>query len=155
MNLIDAVEARHMKKEVPDVRVGDTVRVHAKIIEGEKERIQMVEGLVIRVHGGGIRKTITVRKSSFGKGVERIFPVHSPAVDSIAVVKRSKVRKARLYYLRNLRGKAARLKDIKGSATAAAAAITATPVRKMKGERRAKDEGGGKAKTAARPKGGK
>lgn len=148
MNLIDAVEARHMKKDLPDVRVGDTVRVHAKIIEGEKERIQMIEGLVIRIHGGGIRKTITVRKSSFGKGVERIFPVHSPAVDSVDVVKRSKVRKARLYYLRNLRGKAARLKDIKGSATAAAATA-----KKMKSaEKKPKPEGKAKTETKVKAK---
>ena len=148
MNLIDAVEARHMKKDLPDVRVGDTVRVHAKIIEGEKERIQMIEGLVIRIHGGGIRKTITVRKSSFGKGVERIFPVHSPAVDSVDVVKRSKVRKARLYYLRNLRGKAARLKDIKGSATAAAA----TAKKAKSAEKKVKPEGKAKTETKAKAK---
>ena len=148
MNLIDVVEARHMKKDISDVRVGDTVRVHAKIIEGEKERIQMIEGLVIRIHGGGIRKTITVRKSSFGKGVERIFPVHSPAVDSVDVVKRSKVRKARLYYLRNLRGKAARLKDIKGSATAAAA----TAKKAKSAEKKVKPEGKAKTETKVKAK---
>ena len=111
MNLIDAVETQQLKKELPDVRPGDTIRVHMKIVEGEKERIQVFEGVVIRLHGGGIRKTMTVRKVSFGVGVERIFPMHSPRVEQIEIVKRAKVRQARLYYLRNLRGRAARLKE--------------------------------------------
>ncbi|PIQ96112.1 MAG: 50S ribosomal protein L19 [Nitrospinae bacterium CG11_big_fil_rev_8_21_14_0_20_56_8] len=113
MNLIDQLEIEGMKQEVPDVRVGDTVRVHMRIVEGEKERIQVIEGVVIRIHGGGIRKTLTVRKVSFGVGVERIFPLHSPRVEKVEVVKHAKVRQARLYYLRELRGKAARLKELK------------------------------------------
>ncbi|MFQ5450057.1 MAG: 50S ribosomal protein L19 [Nitrospinaceae bacterium] len=113
MNLIDQIEAQELKKEVPDIHIGDTVKVHMRIVEGEKERIQVIEGVVIRMHGGGVRKTITVRKISFGIGVERIFPLHSPRVDKIVLVKRARVRKSKLYYLRELRGKAARLKELK------------------------------------------
>lgn len=113
MNLIDQIEAGELKKEVTDVRIGDTVRVHMRIVEGEKERIQVIEGVVIRMHGGGARKTLTVRKVSFGVGVERIFPVHSPRVEKVEIVKRAKIRRAKLYYLRDLRGKAARLKEIR------------------------------------------
>ena len=113
MNLIDAVEAQQLKENPPEVHVGDTVKVHMRIVEGEKERIQVIEGVVLRMHGGGLRKTLTVRKISFGVGVERIFPIHSPRVEKIDVVKRAKVRRAKLYYLRNLRGKAARLKELR------------------------------------------
>jgi large subunit ribosomal protein L19 len=113
MNLVDRVEAKEMKKEVTDVHIGDTVKVHMRIVEGEKERIQVIEGVVIKMRGGGARKTLTVRKISFGIGVERIFPFHSPRVEKIEVVKRSKIRQAKLYYLRELRGKAARLKELK------------------------------------------
>jgi len=117
MNVIDQIEAGEMKKEPPVVRPGDTVKVHMRIVEGEKERIQIIEGVVIRIKGGGARKTITVRKISFGIGVERIFPIHSPRVEKVEIVKRSKVRRAKLYYLRDLRGKAARLKEIKVTAS--------------------------------------
>jgi len=120
MNLIDQIESEEMKKDVPDLHVGDTVKVHMRIVEGEKERIQIIEGVAIRFSGGGIRRTITVRKISFGIGVERIFPLHSPRVEKIEIVKRAKVRQARLYYLRELRGKAARLKELKPPKTAAA-----------------------------------
>jgi len=116
MNVIEEIEAGEMKKEPPVVRPGDTVKVHMRIVEGEKERIQIIEGVVIRIKGGGARKTITVRKISFGIGVERIFPIHSPRVEKVEIVKRSKVRRAKLYYLRDLRGKAARLKEIKVTA---------------------------------------
>ncbi len=116
MNVIDQIEAGEMKKEPPVVRPGDTVKVHMRIVEGEKERIQIIEGVVIRIKGGGARKTITVRKISFGIGVERIFPIHSPRVEKVEIVKRSKVRRAKLYYLRDLRGKAARLKEIRATA---------------------------------------
>lgn len=121
MNLIDQIEKEEMKKEVPDIRVGDTVKVHMRIVEGEKERIQIIEGIVIRIHGGGIRETLTVRKVSFGIGVERIFPIHSPRVEKVEVIKQAKVRQARLYYLRDLKGKAARLKEKRPSASAAGA----------------------------------
>ena len=113
MNLVDQVEAKEMKKEVADVHIGDTVKVHMRIVEGEKERIQVIEGVVIKMRGGGARKTLTVRKISFGIGVERIFPFHSPRVEKIEVIKRAKIRQAKLYYLRELRGKAARLKELK------------------------------------------
>ena len=113
MNLVDQVEAKEMKKEVADVHIGDTVKVHIRIVEGEKERIQIIEGVVIKMRGGGVRKTLTVRKISFGIGVERIFPFHSPRVEKIEIVKRAKIRQAKLYYLRELRGKAARLKELK------------------------------------------
>ena len=113
MNLIDQIEAKEMKKEVADVYIGDTVKVHMRIVEGEKERIQVIEGVVIKMRGGGARKTLTVRKISFGIGVERIFPIHSPRVEKIDIVKRAKIRQAKLYYLRELRGKAARLKELK------------------------------------------
>ena len=113
MNLVDQVEAKEMKKEVADVHIGDTIKVHMRIVEGEKERIQVIEGVVIKMRGGGARKTLTVRKISFGIGVERIFPIHSPRVEKIDIVKRAKIRQAKLYYLRELRGKAARLKELK------------------------------------------
>ncbi len=117
MNLIDQIETGELKKEVPEINIGDTVRVHMRIIEGEKERTQVIEGVVIKMHGGGVRKTLTVRKISFGVGVERIFPIHSPRVVKIETVKRAKVRQAKLYYLRELRGKAARLKELRPKRT--------------------------------------
>ena len=113
MNLIDQIEAGELKKEAPAVRIGDTVRAHIRIVDGEKERTQVFEGVVIRLHGGGARETMTVRKVSFGVGVERILPLHSPRLEKVEVVKRAKVRRAKLYYLRDLRGKAARLKELK------------------------------------------
>ena len=113
MNLIDRIEAGELKKEASQVRVGDTVRAHIRIVEGEKERIQVFEGIVIRLRGGGVRETMTLRKVSFGVGVERILPLHSPRLEKTEVVRRAKVRQAKLYYLRNLRGKAARLKELK------------------------------------------
>ena len=113
MNLIDRIEAGELKKDAFAVRVGDTVRAHIRIVEGEKERVQVFEGVVIRLHGGGSRETMTVRKVSFGVGVERILPLHSPRLEKVAVVKRAKVRQAKVYFLRDLRGKAARLKELK------------------------------------------
>ena len=113
MNLIDQIEAGELKKEAPQIRVGDTVRAHIRIVEGEKERVQVFEGVVILLHGGGSRETMTVRKVSFGVGVERIFPLHSPRLEKVEVVRRAKVRQAKLYFLRDLRGKAARLKELK------------------------------------------
>ncbi|NIQ01369.1 MAG: 50S ribosomal protein L19 [Nitrospinaceae bacterium] len=113
MNVIDQIEQKEMKESVPEIRIGDTVRVHIRIVEGAKERVQVVEGVVIKMRGSQNRKTITVRKVSFGVGVERIFPLHSPRVEKVEVTKRAKVRRAKLYYLRELRGKAARLKEIK------------------------------------------
>ena len=113
MNLIDRIEAGELKKEPPQVRIGDTVRAHIRIVEGEKERIQVFEGVVSRLHGGGVRETMTLRKVSFGVGVERILPLHSPRLEKTEVIRRAKVRQAKLYYLRDLRGKASRLKELK------------------------------------------
>jgi len=113
MSLIDKIEAGELKKEASQVRVGDTVKAHIRIVEGEKERVQVFEGVVIRIHGGGVRETMTLRKISFGVGVERIIPLHSPRLEKTEIIKRAKVRQAKLYYLRELRGKAARLKELR------------------------------------------
>jgi large subunit ribosomal protein L19 len=102
-----------LRTDLPDFRVGDTVRVHVKIIEGEKERVQLFEGVVIRKKRGGIRSTFTVRKISYGIGVERIFPTHSPRIDRIDILSRGKVRRGKLFYLRGLKGKAARIRGEK------------------------------------------
>ncbi len=113
MNYIDQFEKEQMKQDVPEVRIGDKVRVSTKIVEGNRQRIQIFEGVVIGRHKGNCRETITVRKVSYGVGVERVFPVHSPNVDKIEVVSHAKVRRAKLYYLRERSGKAARLKEIR------------------------------------------
>lgn len=115
MRAIELVEAAHLQKR-PPIKTGDTVRVHVRVREGDKERIQVFEGLVIAVRRGGTRATFTVRKVSFGQGVERIFPLHSPTIAKIEVVRSAKVRRARLYYLRALKGKAARMREQKRSA---------------------------------------
>ena len=111
MNVIEAIEQEQMRVDLPDFRPGDTVKVHARIKEGEKERIQIFQGVVIRKRRGNTGATFTVRKVSYGIGVERIFPLHAPLVDKIEVLTRGKVRRSRLYYLRKLRGKAARIKE--------------------------------------------
>ncbi|HAX46904.1 MAG TPA: 50S ribosomal protein L19 [Nitrospina sp.] len=113
MNLIDRIEAGELKKERSPVRVGDTVRAHIRIVEGEKERVQVFEGVVIRLHGGGARESITIRKVSFGVGVERILPLNSPRLEKLDIIRHAKVRQAKLYFLRELRGKAARLKELR------------------------------------------
>jgi large subunit ribosomal protein L19 len=113
MNLMELVEREQLRTDLPDFRVGDTIRVHVKIVEGEKERIQPFEGVVIRKKRGGIRSSFTVRKISYGIGVERVFPTHSPRVDRIDVISRGKVRRAKLFYLRGLKGKAARIRSQK------------------------------------------
>jgi len=110
-NIIDNLEREQMRVDIPDFKTGDTIRVHAKIKEGEKERIQVFQGLVIRKRKGTTGATFTVRKVSYGIGVERIFPLHSPTIDKIEVVSKGKVRRGRLYYMRKLRGKAARIKE--------------------------------------------
>jgi len=109
---LNVVERAHLKDR-PEMRSGDTVRVHVKVREGDKERIQVFEGMVIGMHRGGARATFTVRKVSFGQGVERIFPLHSPTIDKIEVVRGAMVRRAKLYFLRDLKGKAARMKEQK------------------------------------------
>jgi len=113
MNKIDAIEMEQMKKNIPQFKAGDTVRVQVKIVEGDKSRIQAFQGVVIGRQNGGIRETFTVRKISNGIGVERCFPLHSPIVDAIEVITRGHVRRAKLYYLRKLRGKAARIREKK------------------------------------------
>ena len=112
MNIIEQIEKENLKAEVPSFNVGDTVNVSVKVIEGAKERIQAFEGVVIAKKNGGIRETFTVRRISYGIGVERTFPVHSPKVAGITVVKRGRVRRAKLYYLRDLTGKAAKVEEI-------------------------------------------
>jgi large subunit ribosomal protein L19 len=111
MRGLEQIEKEQMRTDLPDFRAGDTVKVHVKIKEGEKERIQVFEGIVIRKRLGASRASFTVRKVSYGVGVERIFPTHSPAIDRIEVVQRGKVRRAKLYFLRELKGKAARIKE--------------------------------------------
>ena len=111
MNTLDALEAESLRDDIPSFRPGDTVKVHVRVIEGNRERVQVFEGVVLARRGGGIRETFTVRKVSFGVGVERTFPVHSPNIAKIEVAKRGDVRRAKLYYLRNLRGKAAKIKE--------------------------------------------
>lgn len=113
MNIIEILEKEQLKKDVPQFAPGDTVRVHAKIVEGTRERIQVFEGVVIGRQGTGVREMFTVRRISYGVGVERMFPVHSPRIDKIEVTRRGKVRRAKLYYLRKLTGKAARIKEKK------------------------------------------
>ncbi|MED5579702.1 MAG: 50S ribosomal protein L19 [Nitrospinota bacterium] len=111
MNLIDDLERQGMRKDVPRIQSGDTVRVHVKIIEGDKERIQVFEGIVLGLSGGGLRETFRVRKISYGVGVERIFPLHSPRIDKVEIAKKGRVRRAKLYYLRDRKGKAAQIKE--------------------------------------------
>jgi large subunit ribosomal protein L19 len=110
MNILDSVDAASLR-EVPSFRPGDTLKVHVRVVEGNKSRIQVFQGVVIRRSGGGVRETFTVRKVSYGVGVERTFPVHSPILDKIEVVTRGDVRRAKLYYLRDRRGKAAKIKE--------------------------------------------
>ena len=111
--LIQDITKDQLKSDLPNFRPGDTVKVHVKVVEGTRERIQLFEGVVIKRRGGGISETFTVRKISYGGGVERTFPVHSPKVAKLEVARRGKVRRAKLYYLRALRGKAARIKEIR------------------------------------------
>ena len=112
-NLIDVLENEQLKQDVPALRPGDTVQVHVKVVEGARERIQVFEGVVVKIKGGGIRETFTVRRVAYGVGVERTFPLHSPRIDKVVVKRHGKVRRAKLYYLRNLTGKAARIKEVR------------------------------------------
>jgi large subunit ribosomal protein L19 len=130
MNKTDLIERPFLRTDLPDFRPGDTVKVHVRVVEGNRERVQVFQGVVIRRAGGGIRETFTVRKISFGVGVERTFPVHSPSISRLELVQRGRVRRAKLYYLRDLRGKKARIKerrvdDAKLAAMEAAAAEAA------------------------------
>ena len=111
MNTLDALDADSLRDDIPDFRPGDTVKVHVRVVEGNRSRIQVFQGVVIRRQGGGVRETFTVRKVSFGVGVERTFPVHTPVVERIEIVTRGDVRRAKLYYLRDRVGKAAKIKE--------------------------------------------
>lgn len=111
MNIIDVIEKEQLKKDVSRFNVGDTVKVHVKVVEGKRERIQIFEGVVLKKQNGGVKETFTVRKISYGVGVERTFPLHSPRIDRIEVVRKGKVRRAKLYYLRDRVGKAAKVKE--------------------------------------------
>ncbi len=112
MNIIDTIEREGMKQNLPAIAIGDQVKVNVKVVEGTRERIQTYEGVVIAKKNGGIRETIVVRRVTFGVGVERTFPIHSPKIDSIQVVRHGKVRRAKLYYLKERTGKAAKLKEV-------------------------------------------
>ncbi len=116
MNVLDGLDAASMRDDIPAFRPGDTVKVHVKVVEGNRTRVQVFSGVVIRRHGGGLQETFTVRKVSFGVGVERTFPVHSPIIEKIEVATRGDVRRAKLYYLRDLRGKAAKIKERRDNA---------------------------------------
>ena len=111
MNTLDAVDAASLRDDIPPFRAGDTVKVHVKVIEGTRSRVQVFQGVVTRRQGSGVRESFTVRNISFGLGVERTFPVHAPVIDRIELVTRGDVRRAKLYYLRNLRGKAAKIRE--------------------------------------------
>ena len=115
MQTLDALDAGGLRSDLPEFRPGDTLKVHVKVVEGTRSRIQVFQGVVIRRQGAGVRETFTVRKVSFGVGVERTFPVHTPVIDKIEVVTRGDVRRAKLYYLRDLRGKAAKIKERRDS----------------------------------------
>ena len=130
MNKTDLIEKPFLRTDLPEFRPGDTVKVHVRVVEGNRERVQVFQGVVIRRSGGGIRETFTVRKISFGVGVERTFPLHSPSIAKVEIVQRGRVRRAKLYYLRDLRGKKARIQerridDVKLAAMEAAAALAA------------------------------
>jgi len=109
--MVDLIEKEHMRLDLPGINVADNVRVYTKIYEGDKERVQVFEGVVIRKRGGNTRATFTVRKVSYGIGIEKTFPMHSPLIEKVEILSKSKVRRAKLYYLRNLKGKAAKLKE--------------------------------------------
>jgi large subunit ribosomal protein L19 len=118
MNLLDAVDSASLKAGIPDFRPGDTLKVHVKVVEGNKTRVQVFQGVVIARSGSGVNETFTVRKVSYGVGVERVFPVHTPIIEKIELVTRGDVRRAKLYYLRNLRGKAAKIREKRDAAPA-------------------------------------
>ena len=138
MNVIDQLEKEQQKEAIPELRPGDTVRVHAKVVEGTRERIQVFEGLVIRVTGGGLRRNVTVRRVTHGVGVERTFLVHSPRIDKIEVMRHGHVRRARLYYLRGRVGKAARIRERRDEGTGSKAEALRARAARTRGD--AEDE---------------
>ena len=128
MHTLDAIDAASLRTDIPAFRPGDTLKVHVRVIEGTRSRVQVFQGVVIRRQGGGARETFTVRKISFGVGVERTFPVHTPVIEKIEVVTRGDVRRAKLYYLRDLRGKKAKIKELRDEPKAKDARAVAPPV---------------------------
>ena len=128
MNVLDAVDAASLRKDIPNFRPGDELKVHVRVIEGNKSRVQIFQGLVIGRRGSGIRETFTIRKISYGVGVERVFPVHAPVIEKIELVRKGEVRRAKLYYLRDLRGKAAKIRERRGGEELETIYAEATPV---------------------------
>ena len=127
MNILDAVDAQSMRKDIPQFRSGDELKIHVRVIEGNKSRIQVFQGVVIRRQGEGVRETFTIRKLSYGVGVERTFPVHTPVIEKIELVKKGDVRRAKLYYLRDLRGKAAKIREKRDGIEGYGDGILSTP----------------------------
>lgn len=140
-DILLGIERRHLKKDIPDFRAGDTIRVHVKILEGDKERIQVFQGAVIRRRGAGNKATFTVRKISYGVGVERTFPLHSPIVDKIEVVRTGRVRRGKIYYIRALRGKAARIREKRRRVEVTVEGKAETPEEALAAAADAKEEG--------------
>ena len=127
MNVLDAVDAASLRKDIPQFRAGDELKIHVRVIEGSKSRIQVFQGIVIRRQGDGVRETFTIRKVSYGVGVERTFPVHTPVIEKIELVKKGDVRRAKLYYLRDLRGKAAKIREKRDGVEGYGDGILSTP----------------------------
>lgn len=127
MNILDAVDAKSLRHDIPQFRAGDELKVHVRVIEGSKSRIQVFQGIVIRRQGDGVRETFTIRKVSYGVGVERTFPVHTPVIEKIELVKKGDVRRAKLYYLRDLRGKAAKIREKRDGIEGYGDGILSTP----------------------------
>jgi large subunit ribosomal protein L19 len=128
MNILDAVDAASLRKDIPQFRAGDELKIHVRVIEGNKSRLQVFQGVVIRRQGDGVRETFTIRKVSYGVGVERTFPVHTPVIEKIELVKKGEVRRAKLYYLRDLRGKAAKIREKRDGVEGYGDGILSTPV---------------------------
>jgi len=127
MNVLDAVDATSLRKDIPQFRAGDELKIHVRVIEGNKSRLQVFQGIVIRRQGDGVRETFTIRKVSYGVGVERTFPVHTPVIEKIELLKKGDVRRAKLYYLRDLRGKAAKIREKRDGLEGYGDGITSTP----------------------------
>jgi ribosomal protein L19 len=127
MNILDAVDAVSLRKDIPQFRAGDELKIHVRVIEGSKSRLQVFQGIVIRRQGDGVRETFTIRKVSYGVGVERTFPVHTPVIEKIELVKKGEVRRAKLYYLRDLRGKAAKIREKRDGVEGYGDGILSTP----------------------------
>ena len=134
MNILDAVDAKSLRHDIPQFRAGDELKIHVRVIEGSKSRIQVFQGLVIRRQGDGVRETFTIRKVSYGVGVERTFPVHTPVIEKIELVKKGDVRRAKLYYLRDLRGKAAKIREKRDGVEGYGDGILATPEKEVASE---------------------